>query len=42
MTQAAGLFPGWELIVQPGAGHFPWLDDSARLSGALSAFLAGV
>jgi pimeloyl-ACP methyl ester carboxylesterase len=23
----AGLFPGAELAVQPGAGHYPWLDD---------------
>jgi pimeloyl-ACP methyl ester carboxylesterase len=37
----AGLFPGWELTVQPGAGHFPWLDDPARFTAALTAFLAG-
>ena len=36
----AGLFPGWELMVQPGAGHFPWLDDPARFTAALTAFLA--
>lgn len=40
LAQAAGLFPGWELTVQPGAGHFPWLDDPAGLSAALTAFLA--
>ena len=37
----SGLFPGWELTVQPGAGHFPWLDDPARFTAALTAFLAG-
>ncbi len=37
----AGLFPGWELTVQPGAGHFPWLDDPAWFTAALTAFLAG-
>jgi pimeloyl-ACP methyl ester carboxylesterase len=37
----AGLFPGWELAVQPGAGHFPWLDDPAWFTAALTAFLAG-
>lgn len=37
----AALFPGWDFTVQPGAGHFPWLDDPAWCTGALSAFLAG-
>jgi proline iminopeptidase len=41
LAQAAALFPGWDFTVQPGAGHFPWLDDPAWCSGALSAFLAG-
>jgi proline iminopeptidase len=36
-----GLFPRWELTVQPGAGHFPWLDDPAWFAAALTAFLAG-
>ncbi len=26
----AALFPAAELVVQPGAGHFPWLDDPAE------------
>ncbi|WP_346017400.1 alpha/beta hydrolase [Streptomyces sp. SID6137] len=25
----AALFPDAELVIQPGAGHFPWLDDPA-------------
>jgi proline iminopeptidase len=41
LAQVAGLFPGWELAVQPGAGHFPWLDDPGQLTGALTAFLSG-
>jgi proline iminopeptidase len=38
-AEAAGLFPGWELTVQPGAGHYPWLDDPAWFTAALLAFL---
>ncbi|MEU7495911.1 alpha/beta fold hydrolase [Streptomyces griseofuscus] len=26
----AALFPEAELVIQPGAGHFPWLDDPDR------------
>ena len=28
-AEHAGLFAHAELAVQPGAGHFPWLDDPA-------------
>ena len=28
-----------ELTVQPGAGHYPWLDDPAWFTAALLAFL---
>lgn len=38
----AGLFPDAELAVQPGAGHFPWLDDRERLVTAVAGFLDGV
>jgi pimeloyl-ACP methyl ester carboxylesterase len=38
-AEAAGVFPGWELTVQPGAGHYPWLDDSAWFTARLLAFL---
>jgi pimeloyl-ACP methyl ester carboxylesterase len=38
-AEAAGLFPGWELTVQPGAGHYPWLDDPAWFTATLLAFL---
>ena len=38
-ARAVGLFPHGELAVQPGAGHFPWVDDPARFSGAMASFL---
>ena len=38
-AEAAGLFPGWELTVQAGAGHYPWLDDPAWFTARLLAFL---
>ncbi|MFI0962706.1 alpha/beta fold hydrolase [Streptomyces sp. NPDC021080] len=41
MAEVAALFPRAELVVQPGAGHFPWLDDPARFTAATEAFLAG-
>lgn len=28
-----------ELVMQPGAGHFPWLDDPAWFPPTLTAFL---
>lgn len=35
----AGLFPDATLVVQPGAGHFPWLDDPGRFVATTAAFL---
>lgn len=35
----AGLFPDAQLVVQPGAGHFPWLDDPDRFEESSAAFL---
>ncbi|MGM9445415.1 alpha/beta fold hydrolase [Streptomyces murinus] len=29
VAEYAALFPDAELVIQPGAGHFPWLDDPA-------------
>ncbi|WP_392668120.1 hypothetical protein [Streptomyces sp. LN785] len=37
----AGLFPRPEPAVQPGAGHFPWLDDPALFSGTVEIFPRG-
>ncbi|MFI9600238.1 alpha/beta fold hydrolase [Streptomyces sp. NPDC052043] len=39
MAEYAGLFPHAELVVQPGAGHYPWLDDADRFVAATAAFL---
>ncbi|MFD9003027.1 alpha/beta fold hydrolase [Streptomyces sp. NPDC059582] len=39
MAEFAGLFPNAELVVQPGAGHYPWLDDSDRFAATVTAFL---
>lgn len=41
MKQFAGLFPHAELVVQPGAGHYPWLDDADLFAATVSAFLDG-
>jgi len=38
-----GLAPGvGRLVVAPGAGHFPWLDDDAACFDAIRAFLLEV
>lgn len=41
LAQFAGLFPGAEFIVQPGAGHYPWLDNADWFVSAINGFLAG-
>jgi len=38
-AEFAALFPNARLVVQPGAGHSPWLDDAAWFRSALNAFL---
>ncbi len=38
-AEYAGLFPNAELVVQPGAGHFPWLDDAGRFVATTATFL---
>lgn len=40
VAEVAELFPDAELVVQPGAGHFPWLYDPAGFVAATAAFLA--
>ena len=35
-----GLFRNAELVVQPGAGHYPWLDDAEAFVSTVSRFLA--
>jgi proline iminopeptidase len=41
LAEFAALFPGARIIVQPDAGHYPWLDDAGRFVSAVTAFLAG-
>ncbi|WP_285569149.1 alpha/beta hydrolase [Streptomyces sp. NBC_01463] len=36
----AALFPDATLVVQEGAGHYPWVDDADRFTELVSAFLA--
>lgn len=38
-AEFAALFPDATLVVQPGAGHYPWLDDADRFVAATAAFL---
>ncbi|MGW4801465.1 alpha/beta fold hydrolase, partial [Nonomuraea sp. NPDC004297] len=38
-TAYAELFPRAELVVLPGVGHWPWLDDTAAFVAAVTAFL---
>ncbi|MBM0234416.1 alpha/beta hydrolase [Micromonospora sp. STR1_7] len=41
VAQFGELIPGAELVVQPGAGHYPWLDDAEAFTATLGAFLDG-
>ncbi|MFE3653957.1 alpha/beta fold hydrolase [Streptomyces sp. NPDC059152] len=38
-AEIAALLPGAILAVQPGAGHYPWLDDPDRFTGTIRDFL---
>jgi pimeloyl-ACP methyl ester carboxylesterase len=38
-AEYAALFPRAELAVQPGGGHYPWLDAPERFVGTTAAFL---
>ncbi|MFI1760578.1 alpha/beta fold hydrolase [Streptomyces sp. NPDC020800] len=39
--RTAEVFPNAELTVQPGAGHYPWLDDPDFFVRRVTAFLDG-
>lgn len=39
VAEFAGLFPDSALVVQPGAGHYPWLDDADRFVATTATFL---
>jgi pimeloyl-ACP methyl ester carboxylesterase len=38
-AEFAGLFPDATLVVQQGAGHYPWLDDAERFVATTATFL---
>ncbi|MFJ8619653.1 alpha/beta fold hydrolase [Streptomyces clavifer] len=38
-AEMAALFPYGELVVQRGAGHYPWLDDPGSFVRTVTAFL---
>lgn len=38
-AELAELFPHAELVVQRGAGHFPWVDDAGAFVRPIAAFL---
>ena len=38
-AEYARLFPHAETVVQPRAGHFPWLDDPVRFADSVLRFL---
>jgi hypothetical protein len=39
LAEFAALFPAGRFIVQPGAGHYPWLDDAGWFVPTVTAFL---
>ncbi|MGW8760908.1 alpha/beta fold hydrolase [Streptomyces sp. NPDC055815] len=41
-ADAASLFPHVTLTVQPGAGHYPWLDDARAFTAAVEGFVSRV
>jgi proline iminopeptidase len=40
VREAAPLFHDVTVVVQPGAAHFPWVDDPAAFAAAISSFLS--
>ncbi|MEV1239986.1 alpha/beta fold hydrolase [Nonomuraea sp. NPDC050022] len=40
VAEYAGLFPDAEFVVQPRAGHFPWVDDADRFVTTTATFLS--
>ncbi|WP_456244729.1 alpha/beta fold hydrolase [Longispora urticae] len=41
VRELANMFGKADVVVLPGAGHFPWVDDPAAFATTVSAFLAG-
>ena len=42
VREAAPLFNDATVVVQPGAGHFPWIDGPAAFAAAVGSFLRRV
>jgi pimeloyl-ACP methyl ester carboxylesterase len=40
LGEYAGWFPHATVVIQPGAGHNPWMDDPGRFVASVAAFLA--
>jgi proline iminopeptidase len=38
-AEYAGLFPNAQLVIQPGASHYPWLDNPADFVTTVAGFL---
>ncbi|MFJ8082238.1 alpha/beta fold hydrolase [Streptomyces sp. NPDC096205] len=38
--RAADVFPNAEFVVQPGAGHYPWVDDPDAFATRVAAFFS--
>jgi len=41
-ADAASLFPEVTLAIQPGSGHYPWLDDPQEFTATVEGFLTTV
>jgi pimeloyl-ACP methyl ester carboxylesterase len=39
VSELAALFPAAQLVVQPSAGHYPWLDDPGCFVSTVTMFL---
>jgi proline iminopeptidase len=39
-AEYAAMFPDCELVIQSGAGHYPWLDNANAFSAEVCAFLS--
>jgi proline iminopeptidase len=40
LAEFAAMFPDCELVIQPRAGHYPWLDDRRLFVTAVASFLS--
>jgi pimeloyl-ACP methyl ester carboxylesterase len=40
LQEAASLFTRATVVVQAGAGHFPWVDHSTGFAAAVGSFLS--